>query len=154
MAHKTPRSGDFSRVRFLVDAPDLFRLQARGRGGEYFRVDGRGSLFEALRPVVYVALMGWTPPPTASMCQSGGVEHHFREASMGKVSTIDWIWRRMFFRHMARMRLAPSNSARNCGARKCWNCSRFSRRAPWPWRPAQARISGGARSASSAIQCG
>jgi hypothetical protein len=25
--------------------------------------------------------MGWTPP-TASMCQSGGVEHHLREASV------------------------------------------------------------------------
>src|SRR3954470_22827904 len=30
---------------------------------------------------------GWTPP-TASACQSGGVEHHSREASMGQVSTI------------------------------------------------------------------
>src|SRR4051794_16936608 len=27
-------------------------------------------------------------PPTASRCQSGGVEHHSREASMGQVSTI------------------------------------------------------------------
>src|SRR5215218_4382912 len=31
--------------------------------------------------------MRWTPP-TASMCHSGGVEHHLREASMGEVSTI------------------------------------------------------------------
>ena len=31
--------------------------------------------------------MGWTPP-TASMCQSGGVEHHLREASVTEVSTI------------------------------------------------------------------
>src|SRR3954462_10354103 len=30
---------------------------------------------------------GWTPP-TALVCQSGGVEHHSREASMGQVSTI------------------------------------------------------------------
>src|SRR5215213_9375619 len=30
---------------------------------------------------------GWTPP-TALVCQSGGVEHHAREASMGQVSTI------------------------------------------------------------------
>src|SRR5215210_7008528 len=29
----------------------------------------------------------WTPP-TALVCQSGGVEHHSREASMGQVSTI------------------------------------------------------------------
>ncbi len=34
-----------------------------------------------------VGLMGWTPP-TALVCQSGGVEHHLREASMGEVSTI------------------------------------------------------------------
>src|SRR3954454_17956861 len=27
-------------------------------------------------------------PPTALVCQSGGVEHHSREASMGQVSTI------------------------------------------------------------------
>src|SRR3954467_15104494 len=27
-------------------------------------------------------------PPTASTCQSGGVEHHSREASVGEVSTI------------------------------------------------------------------
>src|SRR5262245_59172614 len=33
-------------------------------------------------------MMGWTPRPTASMCQSGGVEHHLREASVSKVSTI------------------------------------------------------------------
>src|SRR3954454_9357546 len=31
--------------------------------------------------------MGWTPP-TALVCQSGGVEHPLREASMGQVSTI------------------------------------------------------------------
>src|SRR5919206_3426883 len=31
--------------------------------------------------------MVWTPP-TALVCQSGGVEHHSREASMGQVSTI------------------------------------------------------------------
>src|SRR3954447_8436766 len=31
--------------------------------------------------------MGWTPP-TALVCQSGGVEHPVREASMGQVSTI------------------------------------------------------------------
>src|SRR3954463_3349336 len=30
---------------------------------------------------------GWTPP-TAPACQSGGVEHHSREASMGQVSTV------------------------------------------------------------------
>jgi len=33
-------------------------------------------------------MMGWTPRPTASMCQSGGVEHHLREASVSKVSII------------------------------------------------------------------
>ena len=32
-------------------------------------------------------MMGWTPP-TASMCQSGGVEHHLREASLSKVIII------------------------------------------------------------------
>ena len=32
-------------------------------------------------------MMGWTPP-TASMCQSGGVEHHLREASVSEVITI------------------------------------------------------------------
>src|SRR4051812_36511661 len=30
-------------------------------------------------------MMGWTPRPTASMCQSGGVEHHLREASVSEV---------------------------------------------------------------------
>jgi hypothetical protein len=33
-------------------------------------------------------MMGWTPPPTASMCQVGGVQDHQREASMEEVSTI------------------------------------------------------------------
>src|SRR5262249_9965718 len=33
-------------------------------------------------------MMGWTPRPTASMCQSGGVEHHLREASVSEVITI------------------------------------------------------------------
>ena len=33
-------------------------------------------------------MMGWTPRPTASMCQSGGVEHHLREASVSEVSII------------------------------------------------------------------
>ena len=32
-------------------------------------------------------MMGWTPP-TASMCQSGGVEHHLGEASVSEVITI------------------------------------------------------------------
>jgi hypothetical protein len=32
-------------------------------------------------------MMGWTPP-TASMCQSEGVEHHLREASVSEVITI------------------------------------------------------------------
>src|ERR1700751_4676108 len=32
-------------------------------------------------------MMGWTPP-TASMCQSGGVKHHLREASVSEVSII------------------------------------------------------------------
>src|SRR4051794_6513227 len=31
---------------------------------------------------------GVDAPPTALVCQSGGVEHHSREASMGQVSTI------------------------------------------------------------------
>jgi hypothetical protein len=31
---------------------------------------------------------GVDAPPTASMYQSGGVEHHLREASMGNASTI------------------------------------------------------------------
>src|ERR1700704_5392146 len=31
---------------------------------------------------------GMDAPPTASMCQSGGVEHHLREASVSKVSII------------------------------------------------------------------
>src|SRR3954451_12707168 len=31
---------------------------------------------------------GTVTPPTALVCQSGGVEHHSREASMGQVSTI------------------------------------------------------------------
>src|SRR5688572_19716339 len=31
--------------------------------------------------------MRWTPP-TALVCQSGGIEHHLREASMGEASTI------------------------------------------------------------------
>jgi len=33
-------------------------------------------------------MMGWTPRPTASMCQSGGVEYHLREASVSEVITI------------------------------------------------------------------
>src|SRR3954462_12588317 len=33
-------------------------------------------------------MMGWTPRPTASMCQSGGVEHHLREASVSEVIII------------------------------------------------------------------
>src|SRR6185503_4776585 len=33
-------------------------------------------------------MMGWTPRPTASMCQSGGAEHHLREASVSEVSII------------------------------------------------------------------
>jgi hypothetical protein len=33
-------------------------------------------------------MMGWTPRPTASMCQSGDVEHHLREASVSKVIMI------------------------------------------------------------------
>ena len=32
-------------------------------------------------------MMGWSPP-TASMCQSGGVEHHLREASVSEVIII------------------------------------------------------------------
>jgi hypothetical protein len=32
-------------------------------------------------------MMGWTPP-TASICQSGGVEHHVREASVSEVIII------------------------------------------------------------------
>src|SRR5262249_24728108 len=35
-------------------------------------------------------MMGWTPRPTASMCQSGDVEHHSREASVSKVIMIGW----------------------------------------------------------------
>ncbi|MDA9497728.1 hypothetical protein XI05_09555 [Bradyrhizobium sp. CCBAU 11357] len=31
---------------------------------------------------------GVDAPPTASMCQSGGVEHHLREASVAEVSII------------------------------------------------------------------
>ena len=31
---------------------------------------------------------GVDAPPTASMCQSGGVEHHLREASVSEVSII------------------------------------------------------------------
>ena len=31
---------------------------------------------------------GVDAPPTASMCQSGGVEHHLREASVSDVITI------------------------------------------------------------------
>ncbi len=31
--------------------------------------------------------MGWTPL-AAVVCQSGGVEHHSREASMGEVTTV------------------------------------------------------------------
>ena len=31
---------------------------------------------------------GVDAPPTASMCQSGGVDHHLREASVSEVSTI------------------------------------------------------------------
>jgi hypothetical protein len=30
----------------------------------------------------WYSLMGWTPP-TASMCQSGGVETHFKESVHG-----------------------------------------------------------------------
>src|SRR5262249_9903411 len=33
-------------------------------------------------------MMGWTPRPTASMCQSGYVEHHSSEASVSKVIMI------------------------------------------------------------------
>jgi transposase len=33
-------------------------------------------------------MMGWTPRPTASMCQSGGVEHHLREASVSEVTGV------------------------------------------------------------------
>src|SRR3712207_7832178 len=34
------------------------------------------------------ALPIWWTPPTTLVCQSGGVEHHSREASMGEVSKI------------------------------------------------------------------
>jgi hypothetical protein len=46
----------------------------------------RGSLYRPMRERAE-ALMVWTPP-TALVCQSGGVENHSREASVAEVSTI------------------------------------------------------------------
>src|ERR687886_326729 len=50
------------------------------------RADPPGDL-TALSDQTAAEGTGWTPP-TALVCQSGGVEHHSREASMGQVSMI------------------------------------------------------------------
>ena len=39
-------------------------------------------------PANFLIYDGVDAPPTASMCQSGGIEHHLREASVSKVITI------------------------------------------------------------------
>src|SRR5262245_4030527 len=46
------------------------------------------SAFEGTVPDDTRFMMGWTPRATASMCQSGGVEHHLREASVSEVIII------------------------------------------------------------------
>jgi hypothetical protein len=43
------------------------------------------GLWQAVRQANYD---GVDAPPSASMCQSGGVEHHLREASLSEVITI------------------------------------------------------------------
>src|SRR4051795_158606 len=62
-------------------------------------------------------MMGWTPRPTASMCQSGGVEHHLREAS---VSEIIIIGLRMFSTLMEQTGKGELYSANGSAEESCW----------------------------------
>jgi hypothetical protein len=60
-----PRKGRgrviFFCFRVFVDARHLLRRQARGWDGECLRIDGMGSTFGALRPVVQVTRRGIRP---------------------------------------------------------------------------------------------
>jgi hypothetical protein len=100
------------------------------------------------------ALMGWTPP-TASMCQSGGVETPLEgEASMGNVSIIGLDLAKNVFQAHGADASGAVVFRKKLRRAQVWNSLRLSRRAPWRWRPAEDRISGGGRSVSSDITCG
>src|SRR5215218_104395 len=69
----------------------LASLQRPGTSGRY-RVDAgcsqRAGPPGQLTATRHLRKVQGGRPPTALVCQSGGVEHHSREASMGQVSTI------------------------------------------------------------------
>ena len=97
--------------------------------------------------------VGVDAPPTASMCQSGDVEHHFREASGSKVITIGLdIAKHVFHVHGAdeRGRAVFSRLAEQ----GCWISSRLSRVAPSRWRHVAELITGLANSFSSVTRLG
>src|SRR4029079_8439648 len=103
-------------------------------------------------------MMGWTPRPTASMCQSGGAEHHLREASVSEVSMIgldiskhvfhahgvDGRGRAMFRRRISRgTRLDFSATEPSCTVALPSNCTKHSRRGRVMISPVTPVASGG-----------
>jgi hypothetical protein len=85
-----PLTGTFGPALSYLDRHDpiellycgAFKRPGQCPSGVKSTRSGRGQVESALLPkaastvAAQQFMMGWTPRPTASMCQSGGAEHH------------------------------------------------------------------------------
>ena len=95
----------------------------RGGGGGGKNCASAASIASRTAAILWAGrLMGWTPP-TAPVCQSGGVDHS-RRRRWNKLAPLDWTLRSTCFKHTAPIHRERLSSARNFVAPRC--CSRKS----------------------------